>query len=80
MDRERFHVRGDGRINTIVHEVQDYLEVRHWDSPNLTAFANGTYDADRDVLLPWHRQEDRLTFVSRLIVIQTPSAHASWRS
>lgn len=62
MDRERFHTRGDGRINTIVHEAQDYLEVRHWDSPNLTAFANGTYDADHDVLLPGHRQEDRLTF------------------
>ena len=39
MDRMRFHVRGDGRINTIVHEAQDYLEVRSWDSPNLTAFA-----------------------------------------
>ena len=62
MDRERFHVRGEGRVNTIVHEAQDYLEVRHWDSPNLIAFANGTYDADRDVLLPGHRQEDRLTF------------------
>ena len=62
MDRERFHTRGDGRINTIVHEAQDYLEVRHWDTPNLTAFTNGTYDADRDDLLPEHRQEDRLTF------------------
>ena len=62
MDRMRFHTRGDGRMNTIVHEAQDYLEVRHWDSPSLTAFANGTYDADRDLLLPGHRQDDRLTF------------------
>ena len=62
MDRERFHTRGDGRINTIVHEAQDYLEVRQWDSPNLTAFTNGTYEAVSDVLHPGHRQEDRLTF------------------
>ena len=61
MDRMGFHTRGDGRINTIVHEVQDYLEVRNWDNPNLTAFTNGTYDVDRDVLLPGHRQEDWLT-------------------
>ena len=33
-------------MNSIVHEAQDYLEVRQWDSPNLTAFTNGTYDAD----------------------------------
>ena len=33
-----FHTRGDGRINTIVHEAKDYL--RRWDSPNLI-FANG---------------------------------------
>ena len=62
MDCGRFHTRGDARINSIVHEAQHYLEVRHWDSPNLTAFKNGTYDADRDVLVPGHRQEDRLTF------------------
>ena len=61
MDRMRFHVRGDGRINTIVNEAQAYIEVRDWDSPNLAAFANGTYDADRDLLVPGHRQEDRLT-------------------
>lgn len=62
MDRERFHTRGDRRINSIIHEVQDYLEVRDWNPANLTAFKNGTYDVDRDVLLPGHRQEDRLTF------------------
>jgi len=62
MDRERFLKRGDGRINSIVHEAQDYLEVRHWYNPNLTAFKNGTYDAARDVLMPGHRQTDRLTF------------------
>lgn len=62
MDRERFHTRTDGRINSIVNEAQDYLDVRHWDSPSLTAFKNGTYDADCDLLMPCHRQEDRLTF------------------
>ena len=61
MDRQRFHVRGDGRVNTIVNEAKDYLEVRDWDSPNLTAFTNGTYDADTGVLHPGHNQEDRLT-------------------
>ena len=61
MDRQRFHVRGDGRVNTIVNEAKDYLEVRDWDSSNLTAFTNGTYDADTGVLHPGHNQEDRLT-------------------
>ena len=62
MDYGRFHTRGDGRINSIIHEAQAYLEDRNWDRPNLTAFKNSTYDADRDLLLPGHRQEDRLTF------------------
>ena len=80
MDRERFHARGDGRVNTIVHEAQDYLEVRHWDSPNLTAFANGTYDADRDLLVPVIVRKIGSHTASRLIVTPTPSALASWRS
>ena len=61
MDRERFHARGDGWWNTIVTKPISAGGCL-WDSPKRHAFANGTYDADRDVLLPGHRQEDRLTF------------------
>ena len=62
MDEHDFHVRGNGRMNSIHEQITAYLQTRKWDNPNLVAFANGTLDINTQELLPGHHQTDGLTF------------------
>ncbi|NBW94759.1 MAG: hypothetical protein EBR20_10485, partial [Bacteroidetes bacterium] len=62
MDEHYFHQRGNGKVNSIHDEIAAYITADQWDDPNLVAFANGTLDVKRGILLPGHQQTHRLTF------------------
>jgi P4 family phage/plasmid primase-like protien len=63
MDAQGWQERGTGLKNTIVRELESRLRVPAvgWDSPDKIAFANGTYEFEKQEFTPGHDRRDRIT-------------------